>query len=380
MSGWPSAARERVEARASSGTDAGLAAKEIRVACTARLDSSPRRTIHAPCRRRPRARAGGRRASGCLRRLHRAGRVSGRTVGPASPCRSRAGRPAGGRRLGRGHRDRAGARPGRPPTQDEVLADGGDRQRPDDRAGRGRERRRRVAHCRPGRRFERPAAGALPDPRLGERRLAGRRPHQARPLRRRRSGAARGRVCRGRRARARRVERDRRGSGGARRLPLRGTDGRRARLVRRRQVVPGQPAGGRGADGDRRPPRRRPGPSHDHEPPAAAPARRRPVPRHARHARAASLGLGRGPGPPPSTTSPPLPPAAASATAHTSPSPAAASETRLPTGRSMRSATRAGGGSRTSCAGWRSSRTPGFASEARKEWRRFARSQRKASW
>ena len=66
---------------------------------------------------------------------------------------------------------------------DEVLALGRQRPRRDGGAGRRGERRRRLPDRRPRRRLQRAPPRAVPDPGLGERRLAGRRPDQDRPLR-----------------------------------------------------------------------------------------------------------------------------------------------------------------------------------------------------
>ena len=67
---------------------------------------------------------------------------------------------------------------------------------------------------------------------------------------------------------------------------------------------------------DRRPPRRRPGPAHDHEPRARSRLpERRALHRHARDARAAALGVRGRPRTRPSTTSAPRPRGAASPTA-----------------------------------------------------------------
>ena len=117
------------------------------------------------------------------------GELPGRALRPASPCRRGAGRPARGRRLGRRHADRARHGPGRPAAADEVLANGGERPRPDDRAGRRRERRRHLPDRRARRRPERPPARAVPDARLGERRRPRRRAHEVGSLRRRGGGA-----------------------------------------------------------------------------------------------------------------------------------------------------------------------------------------------
>ena len=101
-------------------------------------------------------------------------------------------------------RRRPGARPGRAPAADEVLANGGHRPRPDGRAGRGRERRRRLPRRRARRRPQRPSTRAVPDAGLGERGGARRRADESRPLRRARRRRLRGRVGRDRRAGARR--------------------------------------------------------------------------------------------------------------------------------------------------------------------------------
>jgi hypothetical protein len=224
--------------------------------------------------------------------------------------------------------------------------------------------------------FQRLPARAVPHARLGERSLARRRPHEARPLRGPRSRAARGRVSRDRRSRPRGVERHRRRRRRARVLPDRRPDGGRARLVRRGEVVPRQPAGRRGADGDGGRPRRGPRAPHDHEPPAPAPARRGPVPRHARDARAAALGLGRGTGHDlrrrrRCSCAVPLQRLLARVGAvRAALADAMLDHERYVSWRKLQNEHR-----------WLELKQDArLRSEARKEWRRFARSQRKASW
>ena len=240
------------------------------------------------------------------------------------------------------------------PRRTKFSRHGGDRPRPDDRAGRRRERRRRLPDRGARRRPEHPPARALPDARLGERGRAGRRADEGGSLRRRR----RPRSTRSSRSRSACLSTPSRTSparASTRSRPYfaEGPDGRRARLVRRRQVVARQPACRRGADGDRRAPRGRQG-RHtttnrqllllpggglfldtpgmreirlwDSEEGLADRVRRR------RRRRRRSAG---------------------STTARTRPSRTAASVRRSPTGRSTRSATSAGGSSRASCSTWR---------------------------
>ena len=225
---------------------------------------------HRP--RPDRARASGHRDRPPPLRGARAERLPGRRRlgGPRRPrCRDLAGRP--------------GDHLGRAPAPVRVHPQRGRREPPDGRppgrrAGHRRQRRRRVPRRRPRRRLQPAPAGALPRGGLVQRRHAGRRAQQGRP---RPTTSRAGCVA---------VEAiapgvpivtlsaltgdhvDR-----PRAVPAARHDGRRARVVGRRQVHARERPARRGAPGDGRGPRGRlAGPPHDHAPRALRAARAAP--------------------------------------------------------------------------------------------------------